>query len=128
MIIAIDVNNVLYGCDKYRRAVRRSYGQAVDSLLRDAAGYRDWTGRCVMLFFDGAHRDLDPLIIHGLQVCFSGPDRSADADIERFVQQSVSRSDIIVVTSDRGVREQVCAMGSLCVSPETFAGMLKGPC
>lgn len=100
---------------------------ARETLVSDIARYCGITGKRAVIVFDGAGHGLDqssPAKYDEFVIVKYSPKRlTADSVIERdvFMRRRESReNETVVVSADRGVREQCRAVGAIVMQPENF--------
>lgn len=124
MRIFIDLQNMLHALACYQNLLRQNYENALARLMLDVGEYQVRTGDKIALVFDGQPRSDHPLMGHGLELLFSGPQKTADALIETLVHQSKDRGEIWVVTNDHALQNLIFAQGASFLSPESFKKMM----
>ena len=123
MRIIIDGYNLLH---KFVSLFPLSNGDSRDLLINDLVRYKRKKGGDITLVFDGGDRGGVAGSIYkdkGINVVFTNGGRSADEEIVEMV--SLKGGGVIVVSSDRAVRERVEGFGAVCVSSEVFAQKLS---
>jgi predicted RNA-binding protein with PIN domain len=125
MRIIIDAQNMLYALPVYRNVLLKNHQNAVDQLIHDLSQYHDWTGHEVTIVFDGPPRYSYPIESYGIEILHSGTQKTADAIIESLVGRSLSKFDILVITSDHGLQNLVFALGARWASPKLFEKMME---
>ncbi|MBI1869775.1 MAG: NYN domain-containing protein [Chlamydiae bacterium] len=118
MTVIIDVHNMLHEVRLYQKLSLKHYEEALQKMIHDLVQYRDWTGDHLVLVFDGTLRE--DLKRYGVEMIFSGFEKSADACIEAWVAKASSKSNILVVTQDHGIQNLVTALGARFISPSQF--------
>ncbi|MBI1883687.1 MAG: NYN domain-containing protein [Chlamydiae bacterium] len=117
--ILIDVHNYLHSIPRYRKALSKNYGQALLELLHDLVEYQDWTQNHLILVLDGRAQE-NVQNLKGVDILFSGPDKTADCLIEKWVVQHPHKNGILVITSDFAIQRAALAEGGRFMSPEEF--------
>lgn len=125
MKIIIDVQNMLYSIPKYRNLAHSSHEKALQKLIHDLSQYQDWSGTQLILVIDGQKREDFLMLQKNTEIVFSGHLRSADSVIESLVIKKSEKDRIMVVTSDRGVKDVVLGMGAHFIPPERFERSMR---
>src|SRR5574341_611085 len=125
MRLIIDVQNVLYALPEYRKILLKDFQNAIDQLIHDLSQYQDWTGHHLTLVFDGPPRNDFPIGAYGIEILYSGAQKTADSVIENFIKQSSSKLDALVVTSDHALQDVILALGARWTTPKLFNKMLE---
>jgi uncharacterized protein len=120
----IDGYNVIYHCKRLKKLAKTDFEAARETLIDRVARYCIDAGKAAKIIFDGRGNrpDLIAPFLSGprLEVIYSPARQTADALIEREVYEAEDRSSIIVVTSDRGIRDLCRGLGALIMHPEHF--------
>jgi len=98
--------------------------EAVVKLLTE---YQDSTGIHVVAVFDGkgANKSTETTVPGGIQVFYSGADRTADDLIERLAAKYAGEHEITVATSDLLEQQTVISFGALAVSTDTLKTLIE---
>ena len=98
--------------------------EAVVKLLTE---YQDSTGIHVVAVFDGkgAKKSTETTVPGGIQVFYSGADRTADDLIERLAAKYAGEHEITVATSDLLEQQTVISFGALAVSTDTLKTLIE---
>jgi predicted RNA-binding protein with PIN domain len=98
-----------------------------EKLVRLLVSYQARTGKAITVIFDpGADSSLPRTRRTGkVQAVFARPGGSADALIARRVRQNKQPAGLLVVTSDRALRDAVERMGARTRSAEDFVSELE---
>jgi len=125
----IDGYNVIHHSSLLKPIAMRDFEAARDALIEKVAGFCATTGSRATIVFDGRGRRSEPVTplggVPGLEVVYSHGDKSADAVIERTVYTTPNPRDLIVVTSDRGIRSFCQSQGALVMKPENFIASVR---
>lgn len=124
MQVIIDVQNMLYALPVYRNLLLKNFQNAIDQFIHELSQYQDWSGHRLTLVFDGPSTNDYPIGAHGIEILYSGTQRTADSVIEALVSRSHSKFDVLVVTSDNAVQDLTSALGARFVSPVFFKRMM----
>ncbi len=120
----IDGYNVIHHCTRLKTLARDDFEAARETLIDRVARYCTEAGKRAKIIFDGRGRrpDLVSPFLSGpdLEVIYSPAHQTADALIEREVYEAQDRSEIVVVSSDRGIRDLCGGLGALTMRPEHF--------
>ena len=121
----VDGYNVLYQSQKLLKLIRQDMETAREAFIDKVAHYCIQTGHHVVVVFDGRGPQVVQKVAHNrnvpsLEVLYSPGHLTADAVIERMVYQAPRKMEVIVVTSDRGVRDLCRGMGSLVMDAPNF--------
>ncbi|TFE68064.1 pilus assembly protein CpaF [Methylacidiphilum sp. Yel] len=119
-LLVIDGYNVIHAWNDLKVAQRQSLRKARELLIERLSILHYLEIYQVVLVFDG--KSPEPVAIPPLSddfiVVFSPKGMSADGLIEKYVNESVARRQVTVVTSDLEEKRQVESMGAFCMSPE----------
>ena len=120
----IDGYNLLHVAPQIKGMLRHNLEAAREALIEQAAQFAAVSRHPVTLVFDGrgghyAARHTHPSA-PSLEIVYSPERHSADTVIERLVYESPARSDLVVVTGDRGLRDLVRGLGAFSMQPESF--------
>jgi len=126
MQVIVDVLNVLHATNPYRELIKKNFDLALDRLMQDLVNYRDWSADHLTLVIDGTEKPHAPLLASGMEIIYSGPDKSADEIIEGRVSDNGLKKRIMVVTSDAGIQQLVYSLGASFTLPSQFVEVMKG--
>jgi len=100
---------------------------ARDALVKLLTEYQDSTGVHVVAVFDGkgAKKSTETTEPGGIQVFFSGADRTADDIIERLAAKYAGEHEITVATSDMLEQQTVISFGAQAVTADALKAMLE---
>lgn len=123
--LLVDGYNVLHHSGKLQRLLRQDMETAREALIDKVAHFCIQTGKKVVLVFDGRGLQVAQKVEHyravpALEVIYSPGHLTADAVIERMVYQMPRKMEVVVVTSDRGVRDLCRGMGALVMDAKNF--------
>lgn len=108
----VDASNVMGSRpDGWWRDRPRALGRLLDEIIR----WRETTAGQVVVVVDGFPSSQVPEgTLYGVEVCFAGSNRreAADDEIVRVVAQHEGTAEMMVVTSDRRLRQRVAALGA----------------
>ncbi|HQH67997.1 MAG TPA: NYN domain-containing protein [Candidatus Hydrogenedentes bacterium] len=120
----IDGYHVIHHCRRLKALARADFEAARETLIDRVARYCSDAGQAARIIFDGCGRRPDLispfLSTPRLEVIYSPAHQTADALIEREVYEAGNRSAIVVVTSDRGIRDLCGGLGALTMHPDHF--------
>ena len=120
----IDGYNVIHHSSYLRPLAESDFETARDELIEKVAHYCGAKNIRAKIVFDGRGQGAPRPEAHprvaGVEIVYSSKHQSADTLIERAVYQSGDKRELIVVTADRGIRDQCMGMGALVMSPENF--------
>ena len=121
----IDGYNVLHKSATLRNLLDLDLETARERFIDKIADFCITSGTRVILVFDGMGAQRVETVEHhrsapGLDVRYAPSHLSADAVIEREVYNERDRLEVIVVTSDQGIRDLVRGMGALTMEPAHF--------
>ena len=125
-ILIVDCHSVIFSWPEMRRLHSRRMTLARDALVKLLTGYQDGTGVHVVAVFDGkgAKKSTETTEPGGIQVFYSGADRTADDIIERFVAAYSGEHEITVATADLLEQQTVNSFGALAISTDTLKTMI----
>lgn len=122
--VIVDGYNVLYGLDASTFTTSRSRRRLSEQLgrLRRNMG----TSRVAVVYDSSLPGDREPrLTEEGVEVHFSAEERLAD---DRIVELAAdAERGVVVITSDRDLRERAEAVGALALWSESLTGWISGP-
>ncbi len=110
--LLVDGNNIIHAWPDLLQLHRKRHGLAHRELITRLSEYQGFTGERLVVVFDGRKgqttEERDP---GGLQIFYSGGDRTADEVIERLALKYADIYRISVATDDRTVQDVVVAAG-----------------
>ncbi len=121
MPFLIDGNNLLHALRKMEGELSR--GDLCEMLTKLTA-----LDRRVAIFFDGVPPpgySTEPTFEHGLEIAFSGPDRSADDLILARIASDTAPRRLTVVSTDRQIRKAARKRRCKPIFSEDFAEFLQ---
>jgi len=126
----VDGYNVIHQSQKLLHLIRQDMETAREAFIDKVAHFCIQTGKHVIIVFDGRGPQIVQKVAHNrnvptLEVLYSPGHLTADAVIERMVYQSPRKMDVVVVTSDRGVRDLCRGMGALVMDTPNFLSSLE---
>lgn len=121
----IDGYNLLHKSAALRPLAQEDFEAAREGLIDQVAHFCMATGHQVTIVFDGLSRHEPEHVDHyrnvpGLKVLYAPKNRSADAVIERLVYGEPRRIEVVVVSTDRGLRDICTGMGALVMDADNF--------
>ena len=125
-ILIVDCHSVIFAWPEMRALHAKRMTLARDALVKLLTQYQDSTGVHVVAVFDGkgAEKSTETSEPGGIQVFYSGADRTADDIIERLAATYDSGHEITVATSDLLEQQTVISFGALAVSAENLRTMI----
>ncbi len=124
----IDGYNVIYHSTRLRNLLDVSIETARDALMEHVSKLLVGKGHYAVLVFDGkgeAKRLETQTVSPGLDIIYSPGRLSADSVIERKIYSATNKRELIVVTSDRGIRDLCRGMGAMTMTPDNFLAMAQ---
>ena len=122
-VMVIDGYNLIFAMPEYAELARDSLETARNVLMDRLCGYAAYTGREVVLVFDGwkvPGNPGDKQEHHNIKVVFTREKETGDAWIERFIAQIGKNQQVRVVSSDWLVQLSAVHKGVLRVSAREF--------
>jgi len=100
---------------------------ARDELKKLLTSYQDSTGTHVVAVFDGQgeKKSTETTEPGGIQVFYSGTDRTADDIIERLAANYAKEHEITVATSDMLEQQTVISFGAQAVTVDMLKAMVE---
>jgi predicted RNA-binding protein with PIN domain len=124
--LIVDGHSIVFAWPELRKLQDRRRSLAREALIKQLRDYQDWSGRKVVVVFDGrGSRVTETRVPHDVQIFYARRGQSADAIIERLACKYASRFDVTVATSDLLEMETVNACGAACVSPEDLRELIE---
>ena len=127
----VDGYNVIHKDPTLRKLLFQDARSAREQLIFRLVDFTLMNRCAVTVVFDGRH-DAPPsgsstacAQSPRLTITYTPERMSADAYIERYVQQCPVRSELVVVSNDRGIRDLCRGMGSLTVDSIYFLKNLR---
>ena len=121
--ILVDGYSVVHSWLKLQKLAGRKLDQRREVLVQILRQYADHQRCRLTVVFDGYAAKHSPGVEeagHGIEVLFSPRGKTADDVIERMVGQAGHREQILVVSSDRMVRQTCETQGAHTTSAEVF--------
>jgi len=126
-VLIVDCHSVIFAWPELRRLHMRRMTLARDAVVKLLTEYQDATGVHVVAVFDGqgAQKSTEATEPGGIQIFYSGADRTADDLIERLAARYAEEHEITVATSDMLEQQTVISFGALAVSAENLRSILE---
>jgi predicted RNA-binding protein with PIN domain len=126
-ILIVDCHSVIFAWPELRRLHERRMTLARDALVKLLTEYQDSTGAHVVAVFDGkgAKKSTETTEPGGIQVFYSGADRTADDIIERLAANYAADHEITVATSDMLEQQTVISFGAQAVTADALKAMIE---
>lgn len=125
----IDGYNIIHHSSALRPLAQISFEGARDALVEQVSVFCSIAHHHAKIVFDGRGRRADAAAPfrggEGLEVVYSPGHQNADSFIERSVYDAPKRSDLVVVSADRGLRNTCYNLGALVMDPENFLITLR---
>ncbi len=125
--LAVDAYNVIRQCEPFTSLEIRDFLKGRTALIHAAARYSVTSQNRVVLFFDAGKGGLSAETKErhgGIEVRYSARGETADTAIVRFASTYAGK-DLIVVSSDRALRDGARQFGALLLSASEFGALLK---
>ena len=126
--VLIDGYNLIFAWDELKDLARERLDLAREKLMDMLSGYAGFTGKRVVLGFDGFRTPGNPgsrSEYHKISVAFTKDGETGDAYIERIVSEIGKNEDVRVVTSDNLIRLSALRAGVLRCSSGEFKTELE---
>ena len=123
--IIVDGYNLIFAWDELKALARDRLDLARERLMDILSGYAGFTGAKLVLVFDGFRTPGNPgsrTEYHNISVAFTRDGETADAYIERIVDEIGKNYAVRVVTSDNLIRLSALRSGVLRCSSGEFKG------
>lgn len=122
--ILIDGYNLLR-CSAWPKAGDRDLEGQRDDLVRQLQTYAARNGENIVVVFDNSQGSMKQ-IHHGslLKVVFSPASKEADEVIQQMIRKARSARNIIVVSTDRAIRNTAKDHGAISMRSESFCSLL----
>ena len=128
MTYLIDGYNLMHSCRRLLATADHSFETArnelVDRVVRYCADTRDHA----VIVFDGrgSHADIAQAEHYpNVEIVYSPKHLNADTVIERRIYEATGRTNYVVVTGDRGIRDLCRGMGALSMTPDNFLTSMR---
>ena len=127
-ILIVDCHSAIFAWAELRALHARRMILARDALVKQLTEYQDATGVHVVAVFDGkgASKSTETTEPGGIQIFYSGADRTADDLIERLTARYAGEHEITVATSDYLEQQTVSSFGAQAISTDTLKTLLAG--
>ncbi|MDO4988990.1 MAG: TetM/TetW/TetO/TetS family tetracycline resistance ribosomal protection protein [Eubacteriales bacterium] len=122
--VIIDSYNLIFAWDELKALASQRLDLARERLCDLLSGYAGFTGKDVVLVFDGFRTAGNPgskSELHKLRVAYTAEGETGDAYIERLVGEIGKNEAVRVVTSDNLIRLSALRAGVLRSSSKEFA-------
>ena len=126
--IIVDGYNLIFAWDDLKALARDRLDLARERLMDILSGYAGFTGAKLVLVFDGFRTPGNPgsrTEYHNISVAFTKDGETADAYIERIVDEIGKNYAVRVVTSDNLIRLSALRSGVLRCSSGEFKGEVE---
>ena len=126
--IIVDGYNLIFAWDELKALARDRLDLARERLMDILSGYAGFTGAKLVLVFDGFRTPGNPgsrTECHNISVAFTKDGETADAYIERIVDEIGKNYAVRVVTSDNLIRLSALRSGVLRCSSGEFRGEVE---
>ena len=126
--VIIDGYNLIFAWDELKDLAGERLDLAREKLMDMLSGYAGFTGKRVVLVFDGFRTPGNPgsrSEYHKISVAFTRDGETGDAYIERIVSEIGKNEDVRVVTSDNLIRLSALRAGVLRCSSKDFKSELE---
>ena len=126
--IIVDGYNLIFAWDELKALARDRLDLARERLMDILSGYAGFTGAKLVLVFDGFRTPGNPgsrTEYHNISVAFTKDGETADAYIERIVDEIGKNYAVRVVTSDNLIRLSALRSGVLRCSSGEFRGEVE---
>lgn len=125
--LIVDGHSVIFSWPELAALHRRRMSLAREALVAKLTQYQDVTGIRVVAVFDGraeasAAEATEP---GGIQVFYSGQNRTADGVIERLVAAYARQHDLTVATNDLVEQDTAASFGAVCISTEVLGSLVE---
>jgi len=126
-ILIVDCHSAIFAWPELRSLHSKRMILARDELVKRLTEYQDNTGIHVVAVFDGkgAKKSTETTEPGGIQIFYSGADRTADDLIERLTACYATTHEITVATSDYLEQQTVISFGAQAVSTDTLKTMIQ---
>ena len=119
--LLVDGNNIIHAWPELLKLHQQRNGLAHQELIRQLAGYHDFTGERVVVVFDGRGQKIsEERDVGGLQVFYTSSGHTADDVIERLAIKYAQTYRITVATNDVPEQDIVVGAGGEAISAESL--------
>ena len=122
--VIIDGYNLIFAWDELKALASERLDLARERLCDLLSGYAGYTGKSVVLVFDGFRTAGNPgskSDVHNIRVVYTAEGETGDAYIERLVNEIGKNEAVRVVTSDNLIRLSALRAGVLRCSSKEFS-------
>jgi len=126
--LIVDGYNLIFAWDELKALAADRLDLARERLMDVLSGYCAFTGKELVLVFDGYRTPGNPgsrTDYHNIHVVYTPAGETGDMYIERIVDEIGKNYDVRVVTSDNLIRLSALRSGVLRTSSKEFAGELE---
>ena len=124
--LLVDGNNIIHAWPDLLKLHRQRAGLAHRELISRLSDFQGFTGEKVVVAFDGRKgRTKEEREPGGLQVFYTGGERTADELIERLAVKYAGTYRITVATDDRIEQDVVVAAGGEAMSSQSLWDRLE---
>ena len=122
--IIIDGYNLLH-CSAWPATKDRDLEGQRDNLIRQLQTYAARQGESIVVVFDNS-RGAMKQILHGslLKIVYSPASKEADEVIQQMIRKAPNTRNIIVVSTDRAIRNTAKDHGAISMRSESFCHLL----
>lgn len=126
-VLIVDCHSVIFQWPELRLLHAKRMTLARDALVKLLTEYQDSTGIHVVAVFDGkgAEKATETTEPGGIQIFYSGADRTADDIIERLAALYGAEHEITVATADLLEQQTVISFGAQAVSTDNLKTMIE---
>jgi len=126
-VLIVDCHSVIFAWPELRSLHQKRMILARDELKKLLTSYQDSTGTHVVAVFDGQgeKKSTETTEPGGIQVFYSGTDRTADDIIERLAANYAKEHEITVATSDMLEQQTVISFGAQAVTVDMLKAMVE---
>ncbi len=125
--IIIDGFNLLHCWDRNLPSDTPAFNMRREAMVLEIAACRPQLGNKVTLVFDGkSAQQGPPFRDEGLEIIYTEARQSADAVIEQMATQHPKPKEVLIVSSDRMILDQVSSAGCAVQSCSLFLDRLRG--
>lgn len=115
--LLVDGNNIIHAWPDLLELHQRKRGTAHSELIRRMGDYQSFTGKRIVIVFDGRGAvTSDERSAEGIQIFYSSSSHTADDIIERLALKYLPEFDIEVATDDRAEQDIVIGAGGSALS------------
>lgn len=123
--LLVDGNNIIHAWPELARLHATNRGAAHAELIRELTAYQDFSGRRVVVVFDGRGlKNNEERLPDGMQVFYSSASYTADDLIERLALKYAGVYEITVATNDRAEQDMVVGAGGIAISADGLRDLI----